>query len=417
MAFGQLRTCGFRERCAPGTSSVRCRRLFFHSLLAARREPIRGVTGAAVGNARGAGREIAMPRCVARLPVMLLLLLLVASAAQAQDADRARPPRAESAAEWRRQIPDIRRRMELVMGTLPGPERRVALAVETVAEERTARYLRRKVHYTPEPGDRVPAWLLVPHGIAAATPAAAMLCLHQTNNVGKDEPAGLGGLPDLHYAHELAERGFVCLVPDYPSFGEYRHDFTTPDRGYASGSMKAVWNNIRGIDLLAGLAEVDAARIGVIGHSLGGHNALFTAAFDDRVAAVVTSCGFTPFPDYYGGAVKGWTSDRYMPRIRDVYGLDAARIPFDFPELIAGLAPRALFSNSPIGDDNFAVAGVARAFAEALPVQRLFDGEPGVAPVAERLVLETPTCGHTFPPEVRRRAYEWLERRLAPAAR
>jgi hypothetical protein len=102
-----------------------------------------------------------------------------------------------------------------------------------------------------------------------------------------------------------------------------------------------------------------------------------------------------------------------MPRIRDSYDLDAGRIPFDFPEVIAGVAPRSFFSNSPVGDDNFAVAGVRRAFAEALPVHRLFDGETGVAQAGERLVVVTPECGHDFPPEIRTRAYEWLERRLS----
>jgi len=342
-----------------------------------------------------------------------ITVLLVCLPAAAQDADRPRAPQAVSGEAWQREIPDIRRRMELVMGPLPGADRRVPLDVEMAPPERTDHYLRRKVWYTPEPGDRVPAWLLVPHDATPQSPAAAMLCLHQTNNVGKDEPAGLGGLPNLHYAHELAERGFVCLVPDYPSFGEYRYDFQSPDRGYASGSMKAVWNNLRGVDLLESLPEVDAARIGVMGHSLGGHNAIFTAAFDDRLVAVVSSCGFTPFPEYYGGDVKGWTSDRYMPRIRATYDLAADRIPFDFPEVIAGLAPRGFFSNSPVGDDNFAVAGVRRAFAEALPIHRLFDGEHGVADAAERLVLVTPDCGHDFPPEVRTQAYEWLERRLS----
>jgi dienelactone hydrolase len=341
------------------------------------------------------------------------LVAVLPVAASAQEADRARVPRGASADEWRKQVPDIRRWMELVMGALPGPEKRVPLDVETVSEQRAESDQRRKLRYTPEPGDRVPAWLLVPLEASRAAPAAAILCLHQTNSVGKDEPAGLGGLPNLHYAHQLAERGFVCIVPDYPSFGGYRYDFSSPAHPHASGSIKAVWNNLRAVDLVAALPEVDQTRIGVIGHSLGGHNALFTAAFDERIVAVVTSCGFTPFPDYYGGAVKGWTSGRYMPRIRDTYGLDAARISFDFPEPIAALAPRALFSNSPLGDDNFAVGGVGRAFAEALPVHRLFDGQPGMAPVGERLVLETPTCGHDFPPDVRRRTYEWLERRLA----
>ena len=106
--------------------------------------------------------------------------ILIAMPAAAQDADRAQAPRAFSAAEWQRQIPDIRRRMELVMGPLPGADRRVALEVEVTTEERTDRYLRRKLRYSPEPGDRVPAWLLIPH-TATTTPAAAMLSLHQTN--------------------------------------------------------------------------------------------------------------------------------------------------------------------------------------------------------------------------------------------
>jgi dienelactone hydrolase len=45
----------------------------------------------------------------------------------------------------------------------------------------------------------------------------------------------LGGLKNLHYAHELASRGYVCLVPDYPSFGEYPYDFQTKGKHYASG--------------------------------------------------------------------------------------------------------------------------------------------------------------------------------------
>ena len=72
--------------------------------------------------------------------------------------------------------------------------------------------------------------------------------------------------------------------------------------------MKAIWNNMRAIDLLQTLPEVDGQRIGCIGHSLGGHNAMFTAAFDTRIQALVSSCGFTSFAKYYGGNLKGWTS-------------------------------------------------------------------------------------------------------------
>jgi hypothetical protein len=53
---------------------------------------------------------------------------------------------------------------------------------------------------------------------------------------------GLGGSANLHYAHELAERGYVCLVPEYATFGEHQVDVYA--RGWASGSMQAVWDNV-----------------------------------------------------------------------------------------------------------------------------------------------------------------------------
>lgn len=305
--------------------------------------------------------------------------------------------------DWAKRVKDIRANMELVMGPLPDDSRRVPLEVEFVSDEvTTEKYTRRKLKYTPEPGDRVPAWLLIPRDIPAGTRRPAMLCLHQTNRVGKDEPVGLGGLPNLKYAHELAERGYVCIVPDYPSFGEYPYDFKTQGAHYASGSMKAIWNNIRAVDLLESLPQVDKTKIGVIGHSLGGHNALFTATFDERLKATVTSCGFTPFHDYYKGALVGWTSDRYMPRIREVYNNDPDKVPFDFYEILAGLAPRGCYSNSPLHDDNFEVEGVRKAFKKAEEVFRLF-------PPNGQLKLATPDAQHDFPPEQREESYEWLK--------
>ncbi len=311
----------------------------------------------------------------------------------------------ETAADWAERVGHIRANMQQVMGSLHDTSRWVPLDVEVVSEEKTAKYLRRKVRFTPELGDRVPAWLLIPNELPVSGQAPAMLCLHQTIRIGKDEPAGLGGSPSLHYAHELAERGYVCLVPDYPSFGEYHYDFKKQGAAYASGSLKAVWNNLRAVDLLQTLPQVNKERIGVIGHSLGGHNALFTAVFDERLKAVVSSCGFTPFHDYYGGGVAGWTSDRYMPRIRDVYQNDAGKIPFDFYEILGALAPRGFFSNSPLHDSNFDVNGVRKAFAKAEAIYGLLNAKPN-------LTLVTPDAPHDFPEASRQTAYEWLDRLL-----
>lgn len=308
----------------------------------------------------------------------------------------------KTAEDWGERAEHIKAGMQQVMGTLHDTSCWAPLDVEFISEEKTSKYLRRKLRFTSEIGDRVPAWLLIPNDLNATGKAPAMLCLHQTTKIGKDEPVGLGGLPSMHYAHELAERGYICLVPDYPSFGEYEYDFTRKGAARASGSMKAIWNNMRAVDFLETLPQVNKDRIGVIGHSLGGHNALFTAVFDERLKAVVTSCGFTPFHDYYGGKVAGWTSERYMPRIHDVYGNDAGKIPFDFYEVIAAIAPRGVFSNSPIHDSNFEIAGVRKVWAKAGEIYALLKAE-------RNLTLVTPDAPHTFPDVERLAAYAWLD--------
>jgi cephalosporin-C deacetylase-like acetyl esterase len=44
--------------------------------------------------------------------------------------------------------------------------------------------------------------------------------------------------------------------------------------------MKGIFNHMRAVDLLCSRPEVDPKRIGAIGHSLGGHNAMFVGLFD-----------------------------------------------------------------------------------------------------------------------------------------
>lgn len=236
-------------------------------------------------------------------------------------------------ADWEKRRADILLGVQEVMGPLPKDRAPLDLKIEETIEQEG--YTRYRVSYQAEANDRVPAYLLVPNVLQSTAPA--VLCLHQTTAIGKGEPVGLGPRKTLHYAKELAERGYICLAPDYPSFGDYKYDFNADD--YISGSMKAIWNNIRGIDLLTEWPEVDTAKIGCIGHSLGGHNTIFTSVFDKRIQAAVSCCGFTAFGKYYGGDLKGWSSDRYMPKIPSYGGWQ--NMPFDFHELIAAIAPRA----------------------------------------------------------------------------
>ncbi|MEX1229885.1 MAG: prolyl oligopeptidase family serine peptidase [Planctomycetaceae bacterium] len=314
--------------------------------------------------------------------------------------------RIQTEADWEIRRGHIKANIERVMGPLPQPEKPVPLDVEVLEEVGVGSLVRQKISYhTDSPDRRVSAYLFYPSKEALKqTGIPAMLCLHQTIQIGKEEPAGMGGNPNLHYALHLAERGYITLAPDYPSFGEYEYDFD-PKHGYISGSMKAIYDNVRAIDLLQSLSAVDDERIGCIGHSLGGHNTMFTAFFDSRIRVAVSNCGFTRFHKYYGGKLAGWTSLRYMPLIAGEYDNNPDQVPFDFTEIVAGFAPRPFLASSPTMDSNFEVSGVKDAIKVAKPIYELYG-------VAENLQANYPECQHDFPEDVRKTAYEFIDRHL-----
>jgi hypothetical protein len=316
--------------------------------------------------------------------------------------------------QWLMRRKEILAGMQDIMGPLPGTEKRCPLDVRVEEEADCGSYVRRLITYASEPGSRTPAYLCIPKAALAEKPAPAanlpgVLCLHPTDNtIGFKVVVGLGGKANRQYASELAERGFVTISPSYPLLAQYQPDLKA--LGYESGTMKAIWDNTRALDVLDSLPYVKHDAYGVIGHSLGGHNSVYTAVFDSRIHVVVTSCGMDSFPDYYGGNPKlwvhgqGWCQDRYMPKLAEYQG-KLKDIPFDFPELIAALAPRDVFINAPLHDSNFQWQSVDRIVGAAKKVYALHKAE-------DHLIVEHPDCPHDFPDAVREKAYGLLERVL-----
>ena len=313
-----------------------------------------------------------------------------------------------TAADWQKRRAEILRGMQTVMGRLPGDEKRCPLDMKVEDEADCGTYIRRLITYASEPGSRVPAYLCVPKAVLAGRDrkAFAVLCLHGTDNVaGHGVVVGLGGKPGRQYAAELAGRGFVTLAPSYPLLAKYQPDLKA--LGWESGTLKAVWDNIRGLDLLETLPYVTPGAFGAVGHSLGGHNSVYTGVFDDRIKVVVSSCGLDSYLDYYAGAEdnwypeKGWCQTRYMIKLADYRGR-LEDIPFDFHEMIGALAPRHVLIVAPLHDINFQAKSVDRIAAAAGEVFKLY-GRP------ERLRVEHPDCEHDFPDEMREKAYRLFE--------
>jgi len=317
--------------------------------------------------------------------------------------------KAANAQDWKHRRSEIIAGMESVVGKLPGPEMRCALDVQVTEEVDCGSYVRRLITYASDSKGRAPAYLCIPNGALSGKPAPAVLCLHPTDNViGHKVVVGLGGKPHRQYASELAERGFVTIAPSYPQLANYQPDLEA--LGFKSGTMKAIWDNIRALDLLDESAFAKHGSYGVIGHSLGGHNSVFVAAFDDRIKVIVSSCGLDSFRDYMGGNEKswvagaGWTQNRYMPALAEYRGR-LGDIPFDFSELIGALAPRHVLICAPLKDSNFRWDSVDRIAKSAGEVFALHGA-------GANLQVEHPDSDHDFPDEMRAKAYALMEKVL-----
>jgi dipeptidyl aminopeptidase/acylaminoacyl peptidase len=319
-----------------------------------------------------------------------------------------KPVPVKSVEDWAKRRAEVVRGMESVMGKLAGDAKRCPLDVKVEEEVDGDTYVRRLITYASEPGSRVPAYLLIPKDVLSGKKKApAILCLHGTDNVvGHGTVVGLGTRANRSYALELAQRGYVTLAPNYPLLAKYQPDLAK--LGWESGTLKAVWDNMRGLDLLASLPYVDHSRgFGTIGHSLGGHNSVYTAVFDERIKVVVSSCGLDSYLDYYLGKPenwnpeKGWCQTRYMRKLADYKGR-LEDIPFDFHEMIGALAPRHVLIIAPTKDSNFRADSVDRIVAAARPIFKLHGQE-------NRLRVEHPDCPHDFPPEMREAAYKLLD--------
>jgi len=305
-----------------------------------------------------------------------------------------------------------RARLLQLLGTVP--ESAPPLAAHRMERTDLGDVIREKVTYAVELDERVPAFVFLPKSGPGRHPA--ILCHHQHGGefqVGKDGPAGLGSTPDQHYAIELARRGYVTLVFDALCFNE-RQDATGKlknadyERYEATYRLtegktlqgKYVWDSRRALDFLESRLDVDASRLGMIGHSLGGQETLFTTAIDTRIRAAASSCGF--------GSLRALKRDHinhnyalFVPSLANNGGYGA---------VLSLVAPRAFLVAARMDDPIFPKDGIEETIAAARPAY-------AADSASERLSTFFEPGTHSFSQAMREAAYAWLDRWLEPGDR
>jgi cephalosporin-C deacetylase-like acetyl esterase len=179
-------------------------------------------------------------------------------------------------------------------------------------------------------------------------------------------PTGFGRRSE-DVINKFVEKGFGVFLFDQIGFGTRIEEGVNFYRRYPHWSKmgKMVADTKAAVDMLTNLDAVDPNRIYVGGYSLGGTVALYAAALDEpaspdsglasrggRIAGVVSVCGVTPMrranPDVEGIRVYSHLHG-LIPRLGFFVG-NENRIPIDFQEIIACVAPRPALIIAPKWD-------------------------------------------------------------------
>ncbi|WP_255501649.1 alpha/beta fold hydrolase [Olivibacter sp. SDN3] len=155
------------------------------------------------------------------------------------------------------------------------------------------------------------------------------------------------------WAQLAVKRGYIACVYAAADIKDDTDPYQSlyPDYDFSS-LMRRAWGASRVVDYLLKREEVNDEQIAITGHSRNGKQSLWAAAFDERIAAVVSSSSSTggDAPWRYGDPqyasetldyVTAWNGHWFHPRLRFFFGRED-RLPVDQNALGALIAPRPL---------------------------------------------------------------------------
>jgi len=241
---------------------------------------------------------------------------------------------------------------------------------------------RERLYLRARAGVDIPIHLIGP----AATPAGlrpVMLCL-QGSNTGAHNSWGEKKFPadfekagdDYAIALQAAARGYLAVAIEQSCFGERAERQISPrsEAPCVDASMHAfllgrsllgercsdVAAVISWLEAQSGTLGIDLRQLHAMGHSSGGSVALFAAALDPRIQAVL-ACGCIGFLRETIGRRRDNQGQNVIPGILNW---------MEMGDILGLVAPRALVSIAAEADPIWPAGGAAAVFAEASEIYR-----------------------------------------------
>jgi len=313
---------------------------------------------------------------------------------------------------WTRRRSEIRETLGGLLGDFP---RRPAVPrVELRSRTEHDGYILESFSFPNGLGSTVAGYLFLPKG--ATRPAPGILYCHWHAgqwSVGKEEMLRTNATP-VAPGPALARLGLAVLGIDACCFGERNGQGPGgPGERDAAGEMTAskfslwasrtLWgtmlrDDLMALDYLCSRPEVDPARVGVTGISMGSTRSWWLMALDDRLRTAVCVACLTRYQDLIRAeALKEHGIYYFVPRMLR---------HFDTEAVIACGAPRPMLFMTGDRDPGSPLAGIWEIEARVSPLFR----RKGADPAFVSLVF--PDTGHVYLPEMWARMTSWMELHL-----
>jgi len=315
-------------------------------------------------------------------------------------------------AAWEEQRVPIRAQLSQLLGKLP--PRPAKPDVQTLKREDRGDYWLERFQFDNNAGAMVPGYLFLPKNSTGKSPAILYCHWHggQYDN-GKEEMLRAEHTPQ-EPGPTLARRGYVVLGIDAYCFGERngRGPSSAKEKGGA-GEMTAskfnlwvgrtLWgmivrDDLMALDYLVSRPEVDAARVGVTGISMGATRSWWLLALDERIKTGVAVACLTRY--------QNLIERQALPAHGIYYFVPGILNHFDTEAVIALIAPRPVLFLTGDQDGGSPVDGIRVIESKVRPVYKLY----GRADDFQSVIY--PGVGHVYLPEMWEKTLAWMDRQL-----
>lgn len=298
------------------------------------------------------------------------------------------------------------RALELLIGKLPRPRKIGYTTIHSFIDDDLTY---EKIEFLSD-GEPVRAYIVRPKA-APGHRLPVIFCHHQHAqqfHLGKREVIGRRGDPSQAYACILARKGYLTFAPDAKCFEERMISGVEVERSEVFEFSRLLclgkslqWQFLvdikNGISCINSIPDADSSRIGFMGHSLGGQEALFASAVDPRITVAVSSCGLSSYKAIFRHKIPH-NLGLFVPSFSNTHDLDF---------LFRFIAPRPFLILAGRHDGEFPYEGVVDIFSKARALY-------GKRRSSENIKLISFDTGHELSNDMMREASRWFDRWLKP---